>query len=624
MTATESANLWSAIHPGEVLAFVSSRPIPEPPPAWKVVAVVCRPGARPLTPLVEAQSQLQAAAQDHLRTWATQKVRSRVRQHLLGYERSPYATASILQALDGLSDLHDGPTAIVVDHLEHADPLTLTALRQLVERRGGFRPALVLGFGETPGGGLATALLQAAERHGHVVHDEGQPEEAEAEALPALAGAVLLSLQAAACIGPRFHIDMVAKLLDRSTAEVLRDLQIAANEGVSLEDVGGGGFAMDEAVAAQLRNSTFPTLLREWSALLGNLQAPQAADPEDADLGEIMHAAHNAAMSGATDRALALAQDALALASDASDIERAAIHRFTAEVLWLGAGSKGIYSLEGALEEALAALELLADAAPEERAATRELVAGILYDRGDAAATERALDELTEAIREYREAGDPRAAARLLNDQAAVWVRLGDPVRAAHLLDESRQVFTRPPAEQTTTDHHELAETLLLLARLPLHVQARNGAERQALEAALEHARDAAKIYEHLDHRRGLGRALETVGRLQVLLDDLEAAEKSLVSALELQRDLGDVIGLAQTTEALARLTARAGQYPAAFRLIAQSAALNARKGSRVGTRYLRRTFEELVSAMDPADREAHQEPLSQLARQLSTLPTGL
>jgi hypothetical protein len=60
-------------------------------------------------------------------------------------------------------------------------------------------------------------------------------------------------------------------------------------------------------------------------------------------------------------------------------------------------------------------------------------------------------------------------AARLLNDQAAIYVSLGDPVRATHLLERPRELFEgrlRSHADDVMAVE-ELAETHHLLARLP-------------------------------------------------------------------------------------------------------------------------------------------------------------
>ena len=60
------------------------------------------------------------------------------------------------------------------------------------------------------------------------------------------------------------------------------------------------------------------------------------------------------------------------------------------------------------------------------RAEVSTQIAGVCYELGDPASLDRALAELTEASRLLLGAGDATGAARLLNDQAAVYVRMGD------------------------------------------------------------------------------------------------------------------------------------------------------------------------------------------------------
>src|SRR6185369_10603517 len=99
-------------------------------------------------------------------------------------------------------------------------------------------------------------------------------------------------------------------------------------------------------------------------------------------------------------------------------------------------------TLAGALSEIEAARASLVEGDPPPlKAEAAQLVAAVLYDIGDLPSLSRALEELTLASRLLLDAGDAQGAARLLNDQAAVYVRLGDPVRAMHLLSESRRIF---------------------------------------------------------------------------------------------------------------------------------------------------------------------------------------
>jgi tetratricopeptide (TPR) repeat protein len=241
------------------------------------------------------------------------------------------------------------------------------------------------------------------------------------------------------------------------------------------------------------------------------------------------------------------------------------------------------------------------------------LLASVCYDLGDLKSLERALHELTEASRALLASGDALGAARLLNDQAAVYVRLGDPVRASHLLEESRRVFERQAGADPIAAA-ELAETYHLLARLPLHVAARPGREADALAMGRDYAQAAEAAYRRLGAARELTRVWETMGRIEMRAERLEPAMRSLTAALEAQRELGDVLGLARTTAALAELLARSEQAENALQLLAESIHLNVEKGSPIGLAYNRRSLEALARSVPPQLTGLHREVYRKLS----------
>ncbi len=245
-------------------------------------------------------------------------------------------------------------------------------------------------------------------------------------------------------------------------------------------------------------------------------------------------------------------------------------------------------------EQALASLS--EGAHVELRAGMQAHVAGLLYELGDDESLDRALSLYTEASRALSDAGEPVEAARLLNEQAEVWIRLGDGVRAAHLLRESREVF----AAQAVVDPYaavELAQTEHALARLPLHVPAREGAGIEHWERAVEHGKRAGELYQDLDMPEAFARTEETVGRLRVRLGDTVSAAEHLQTAATLQQQLGDGIGLARTAGALSELAAERDELAAALELLATSVQLNRQKGSPIGLRYNR----EALAAVAPS-----------------------
>ena len=324
-------------------------------------------------------------------------------------------------------------------------------------------------------------------------------------------------------------------------------------------------------------------------------------------------AAREAAAVGAYVQAVAYAKEALSLIEGLPSAPRRRRLRVLAlcelgRVQWQAVGPGDKFTLSSALDSLEAASHLLEEDDPLDlRANVATLLASICYDVGDLKSLERALYELTEASRALLASGDALGAARLLNDQAAVYVRLGDPVRASHLLEESRRVFER----QSATDAEaaiELAETYHLLARLPLHVAARPGREADAIAMGREYAAAAERAYRELGASRELTRVWETIGRIEMKADRIDPAMQSLTAALEAQRELGDVLGLARTTAALAELLARVGQMEHALQLLGESIQLNVEKGSPIGLAYNRRSLEALSRSVVPSLAGMHKE----------------
>ncbi|MFM7200365.1 MAG: hypothetical protein ACKO6N_06205 [Myxococcota bacterium] len=301
-----------------------------------------------------------------------------------------------------------------------------------------------------------------------------------------------------------------------------------------------------------------------------------------------LNAAEQAARMGAQLQAIPYVQQALTLLDRLPQSESRRILRIRAlldlgRYGWEVAGQGRQFSLKGVTERLEQALHLLhPNDPPVLRAEVHALLASVCYDLGDRPALDRALDELTQASRILQEAGDPAGAARYLNDQAAVWVRLGDPVRAHYLLTESRKVFeSRASSDKIAAE--ELAETDHLLARLTFHVPARPGRERDAIQVGLKHAQAAERTYQQLKNNRELARVWETLARLEILNQQEEQALERLQQTLRVQQQLRDVLGLARTAGVLAELLARRGDARQALGLLGESIALNAEKGSIQG-----------------------------------------
>jgi tetratricopeptide (TPR) repeat protein len=351
-----------------------------------------------------------------------------------------------------------------------------------------------------------------------------------------------------------------------------------------------------------------------------------AAGDLDAGAERYLAAAQKAAASGACAQALSLAGKALAMlaALPESPQRRRLKARAMLEIgrlRWVTFTPDAGSTLAGAIETIDAARALLTAGDPAAlRAEAAALTAAVCYDVGDAAALSRALDELTAASRILLDAGDSTGAARLLNDQAAVYVRMGDPVRATHLLGESRRIF-ESRADSDPVAGVEMAETDHLFARIPLHVPARPGRENDALVMGLDHALAAERTYRKLDARRELGRVWETMGRLELRRGRLDRARERLVAAVQIEESIGDLVGLARSTAALSELLAASGCPDEALGVLGDSVALNLEKGSPIGLAFNRRALDAL--ARSPGG-EGHAAALAGVERALAAAEASI
>jgi tetratricopeptide (TPR) repeat protein len=335
----------------------------------------------------------------------------------------------------------------------------------------------------------------------------------------------------------------------------------------------------------------------------------QAAGRTQDAVEHYLAAVREAVARGDVRRAYGLAEQALLLldhlpTSPPQALLRTQVLLEKARLQWHGA----LLGATCTLQEALASLEaakasLPDDAPPEVVEQLAAVTAGVCYDVGDQAALQRALGELQESSHRLVTAGAIVLAARLLNDQAAVYMRVGDLVRATYLLAQAHERFEshlrQHPHDAMALE--ELAGTEHLLARLPLHVQVPPGHEEDSYRRGLEHARAAEALYQRLGQQRPLTRVWETMGRLALQRGHLEVAQERLMAALTLQRQLGDVTGLARSTAALAELCMRTTQFDDAVALLADSIALNVDKGSPIGLAFNRHALGALTKAASQA-----------------------
>ncbi len=224
-----------------------------------------------------------------------------------------------------------------------------------------------------------------------------------------------------------------------------------------------------------------------------------------------------------------------------------------------------------------------------------QALAGVHFDLGDPASLARALAELEDAGARLQGAGDSLAAAGLFNDQAAVRIRMGDARGALQLLRASRAVFDARVGEDAAA-LRELAESEHLFAQLPLHSRMRMGREEEGYAVGLEHALAAERVYRELGEVRELARVWETIGRIELKRLKIEEARTRLEAAFEAQAQIGDLTGLAQTTEFLSEVLAWFGRNVDAVAMLRDSVVHNRDKGSPGGLASNRRAFEALAS----------------------------
>ncbi len=627
------------------LAIVGAPP-PRLPAGRAELRIACDSPGGPLGPLRAARRR----ADDLLGTrlplldLATDRVRAGLRRTLLGEATPEDDPDGLLEAFNHLADTT--AAVLVLDAIDAADPATLDLLGRWIRTPGRLRLPLILVARRNDGGAAADLLdaLRRVEGHDAVITADDQPTRA---ALPPLPDAVRRVLRAGALAGDAFDAATVGALLDQAPEAVLDALQVAADAGVALEDDGEARFRLNPADREAPLVGLLPSLARAWNLRLARLLAPAEARPAapapapdpPPDAGRAaQHLAEAGAWPQAIDHLLAAAGEAATVgaptqavryvrqAIDALDnLPHSGVRRhkrveLLAELARYQAASVGPgrdFTLEGALEtieQAQALLQPGDDAGLAARVAQGH--AHVLFDIGTTEALDRALALLTDAARGLEAAGQPVEAARLFNDQAAVWVRLGDPVRAHGLLEASRQVFHAQAAEDDEA-RFELAETDHLIARLPLHAEARPGRAADAVRVGLEHATRAAEAYAELGLERERARAWETMGRLELLRRAPDDALTWFERALGVQQQAGDVLGLAASVEGAARALGELGRYDEALSLLGDSLTLNVRKGSRRGVALLQRTLDGLVSAMPVATREQLAPAIDALAGRL-------
>ena len=584
-----------------------------------------------------------------------------LRQRLWGDMPAPSLDALLVEACNRLAIQSAGRAVLACEAIDAADEATVETIAQMLQRPGWLRLPLLFTLRGLPQGRVAELMYLLHRDDGEAamiaIEDEATPvQEVVAVDWTRLPADVLRILRASAVLGTSFEAELVAQLFEEPLSLVLEKLQEATDAGVPLSDRGAGQLTWPGAIVTALQQSTLPSLLRFWHARLGEIlsggkgqtvrrpsvprrgRAPRGRrgkrsssivlptqKPLPRPCQAITHALlptgkllvvqrpqwHTTSWQCAR-RLPAAMHIALWLSGAGADVARPTSCRPDAwavacpalarkgRLQWHGSLLGAAFTLQEALESLEAAKASLPDDVPPEVVEQLAAVtAGVCYDVGDQGALQRALAELQESSHRLVQAGAILPAARLLNDQAAVYMRLGDPVRATYLLSQAHERFEHHLRQhpEDAMALAELAETKHLLARLPLHVQVPPGREQESAVRGLEHARAAEHIYQRLGQHRDLTRVWETMGRLALQQGYLEVAQERLMAARNLQQQLGDVAGLARSTAALSDMCMLAGQFDQAVALLANSITLNIDKGSPIGLAFNRHALGALTRA---------------------------
>lgn len=542
-----------------------------------------------------------------------------------GWRRSDVA---FVEACNLLAARSGGRIVLVLDGIEDADAETHRALARILREPGRLRLPLVLLTRAAPRGSFLEVVEAMDDRkteHRAVVTSAPESVPASEEPAPAssesppkgegLPEDVLRVLRAAAVVGATFDVANVARLLDVSADVVLEQLQRARDLGIPVVDRGNGRFVLPEALAGELRESMLPSLRDRWHARLGELLARE--DP--------LRAAKASEAVGRVPQSLEQRLDAAAAMIDAGDVGRAArtleemgdsIGRVPsleartmlearmlvekARLAWLTTSDEGAASLEEAWTLALSARRRLPSKGHAHlRAYIAATLAAIAYDVGEGPTLEQARDELIDTIGALLQEGATLDAASLLNEQAALELRRGRLGPAAELLVRSHRLFEAQVQERAGDGaaRAELADTDLLIARLPLHASPSSiddvaFVSNESIATSLEHARAAEKAYRSLRLRRELARACDVLGRLESRRGDRVRARQYFEEAIAIGEELGDAATLARSTAALAEVLAQAGQPEQALGLLRSSIGVNREKGSTLGLSYDAATLE--------------------------------
>ena len=640
MTADDpSSLLLERIQRG--LPTVVAGPLPPLPSNVLLVRVRCDlPGT--LAPLDRARERIERLLDGDAASFPTAYS---ARRRLLDDDAPRPGIEGLAAAFGRLVTHAPGRVALVLDQVHEADRATHEALATMLRNADGIRLPLVFVIEGAPKGSFLEVIAAldgrgATPMAGAIAENDARgtrPPPSLQGALGAGPFATLDAdarriLRASAMFGSVFDVALVGRLLDVSVEVILEGLQRAADAGVPVADhADGRHLEIPAELVGQLEASILPSLRERWKARLAEIVDTPSSDP--------LRAASHLDDVGQHERARERRLDAVSLLGRSGDIQRAndqlaealeavaALPRTPAarhlrarvkveraRLRWLGAGVDPSFTLTGAFEVAFDAKGELGEHAPAEmRADLASTIAGIAYDLGDGASLEKARAAVNECVASLLHEGAISAAAALLDDQAALELRLGRPSRAADLLERSLEILVERMTERP--DDLELAANLAdthhLLARLPLHGVLDSSRADHGVSKALEHCRKAMTTYERLGRKRDLARVVETTARLEAKRGDVPKAKEAFETAMRLADEVTDLTGLARITAGLAQVFTESGAPRDALAMLTSSIELNREKGSPIGLAFDSRILAQLedsITAMPDRDPVVEQE----------------
>ena len=556
------------------------------------------------------------------------------------------------EALERLHQRAQGHFHLCLIAPESSSPASRERLvRALVQTRA--RMPLILQIRDAQAAG-ARPLLEALRSHGGaeavVCLDAAPSAQEESASLPER---VRQTLRALAFLGKGASLDDLGRVLERSVSLVLEDLQLAVEGGVRIQDRGDGKMTLLEPLASRLNAQLLPSLQNLWRERLGSVTEARmsmvsgvfgasavfsgvsmAQAPQVSPSLRIRVAQHSRQSEGGSSSREGWDEPTVVERPAASPMQ-AASAEFTlpptheifrplrVELLPPTNDADAIEAISARdeVEEARfdAFMTRLRSRLEQSTSLEEEFF-------GRSAETQSLLDDVESALLVYREgeASKVRQAARDLAVHAEVDVNSEAALDAAYILMLVSALELRAAALSSAAESLWKAESLVkqlprdsvdakesngllaeihhLLAKLVLRLPPSAPNLQQCADLALGHAQLAEQLCLRAARRIELGRVWETMARLEGLRGEANQAIEHLLSAIHVQRTIGDTLGLARSTKAAVEMLMANDRPAEALELLTESLNRNVDKGSLAGLSLNREAVESLRAALRGAE----------------------